>query len=185
MAVSAPSAPTSLIQLGDRHTPERIYVGRTEREALGLYQQDELPDRTLLCILGDDGPKSNIALTRIVARHPTAAVHLAIDERQDERAAQAFEARILAALSDMRAPEARVTLRRSVPLEPSSSALPHRTNHSWIRPVVRGDVKSIWSSIIRSRDRSLRRVHSNVDLAGDRSTAPSTFTEGLERRILL
>jgi len=132
MAVSAPSAPTSLIQLGDRHTPERIYVGRTEREALGLYQQDELPDRTLLCILGDDGPKSNIALTRIVARHPTAAVHLAIDERQDERAAQAFEARILAALSDMRAPEARVTLRRSVPLEPSSSGRPAASDEPFL-----------------------------------------------------
>jgi hypothetical protein len=120
-AVPVPSSPTSLIQLGDRRAPERIYVGRTGREALGLYQQDELPDRTLLCVLRDDGPESDNALARIVARHPAAAVHLAIDERQDEEAAQAFEARILAALREVRAPEARVALRRSVPLEPSSS----------------------------------------------------------------
>jgi hypothetical protein len=116
-AVSMPSCPTGLIQLGDRRAPKRIYVGRTEREALGLYQQDALPDRTLLCVLGDDGPGSDNTLTRIVARHPAAAVHLAIDERQNEGAAQAFEARILAALRDVRAPEARVALRRSVPLE--------------------------------------------------------------------
>jgi conjugative relaxase-like TrwC/TraI family protein len=121
MVVPVPSRPTGLIQLGDRRAPEQIYIGQTDREALGLYQQDELPDRTLLCVLGDDGPDSDIALTRIVARYPAATVHLAIDERQDKGAAQAFEARILAALRDVRAPEARLALRRSVPLEPSTS----------------------------------------------------------------
>ena len=120
-AVSMPPCPTGLIQLGDRRAPKRIYVGRTEREALGLYQQDELPDRSLLCVLGDDGPESDSALTRIVAQHPAAAVHLAIDERQDKGAAQAFEARVLAALREVQTPEAGLALRRSVPLEPSSS----------------------------------------------------------------
>ena len=33
-AVSMPPCPTGLIQLGDRRAPRRIYVGRTEREAL-------------------------------------------------------------------------------------------------------------------------------------------------------
>ena len=108
---------TGLVQLGDRHAPERIYVARTKAEALSLYQQDGQPDRALICGLGGDSPEIGSALAHVVAPHPDAAVHLAIDARADEGQARAFEAWILAALRKVQTPEARVTVRRSVPLE--------------------------------------------------------------------
>jgi len=108
---------TGLVQLGDRRAPKRIYVARTKVEALSLYQQDGQPDRALICGLGGDGPEIGSALAHVVARHPDAAVHLAIDTRADEEEAQAFEAWVLAALRKVQTPEARVTVRRSVPLE--------------------------------------------------------------------
>ena len=108
---------TGLIQLGDRRSPKRIYVARTKTEALSLYQQDGQPDRALICGLGGDGPETGSALAHVVARHPDAAVHLAIDTRADEGEAQAFEAWVLAALRKVQAPKARVAVRRSVPLE--------------------------------------------------------------------
>jgi hypothetical protein len=106
-----------LIQLGDRRSPKRIYVARTKAEALSLYQQDGQPDRALICGLDGDGPETGSALAHVVARHPDAAVHLAIDTRADEGETQAFEAWILAVLRTVQAPKARVAVRRSVPLE--------------------------------------------------------------------
>ncbi|GMA80252.1 hypothetical protein GCM10025880_67230 [Methylorubrum aminovorans] len=108
---------TGLVQLGDRRAPERIYVARTKAEALSLYQQDGQPDRALICGLGGDGPEIGSALAHVVARHPDAAVHLAIGTRAGEEEAEAFEAWVLAALRKAQTPEARVTVRRSVPLE--------------------------------------------------------------------
>ena len=104
---------TGSIQLGDRRSPKRIYVARTRTEALSLYQQDGQPDRALICVLGGDGPGIDSALAHVVARHPAADVHLAIDARADEGEAQAFEAWVLAALRKVQTPEARVTVRRS------------------------------------------------------------------------
>lgn len=118
IGVPMPPGSMGLIQLGDLRAPERIYVGRTEREVLGLYQQDGRPDRTLLCGLGE-GLQEDRIFARIVAKHPAAAVHLAIEVGDDEGMAQAFEARILAALRGVNVPEARVEVRRSAPLEPS------------------------------------------------------------------
>ena len=108
---------TGLIQLGDRRSPKRIYVARTKTEALSLYQQDGQPDRALICGLGGATPETGSALAHVVARHPDAAVHLAIDARADEGEAQAFEAWVLAALRKVQTPEARVTVRRSAPLD--------------------------------------------------------------------
>jgi hypothetical protein len=108
---------TGLIQLGDRRSPERIYVARTEIEALSLYQQDGQPDRALICGLGGGGPEIGSALAYVVARHPAAAVHLAIDVRADQEVARAFEEWVLATLRKVQTPEARVTVRRPVPLE--------------------------------------------------------------------
>ena len=110
---------TGLVELGDRRSPKRIYVARTKAEALSLYQQDGQPDRALICGLGGDGPETGSALAHVVGRHLDAAVHLAIDARADEGEAEAFEAWVLAALRQVHTPEARVTIRRSVPLEPS------------------------------------------------------------------
>ncbi|GJD56324.1 Multifunctional conjugation protein TraI [Methylobacterium dankookense] len=104
---------TGLIQLGDRRSPKRIYVARTQTEALSLYQQDGQPDRALIYGLGGDGPETGSALAHVVARYPAADVHLAIDARADEGEAQAFEAWVLAALRKAQTPEARVTVRRS------------------------------------------------------------------------
>jgi conjugative relaxase-like TrwC/TraI family protein len=108
---------TGLIQLGDRRSPERIYVARTEIEALSLYQQDGQPDRALICGLGGGGSEIGSALAYVVARHPAAAVHLAIDVRADQEVARAFEEWVLATLRKVQTPEARVMVRRPVPLE--------------------------------------------------------------------
>ena len=104
---------TGLVQLGDRRSPQRIYVARTKAEALSLYQQDGRSDHALICGLGGDGPEIGSALAHVVARHPDAAVHLAIGARADEGEARAFEAWVLAALRKVQTPEARVTVRRT------------------------------------------------------------------------
>ena len=104
---------TGLVQLGDRRAPKRIYVARTKAEALSLYRQDGQPDRALICGLGGDGPEIGSALAHVVAKHPDAAVHLALAARADESEARAFETWVLAALRKMQMPEARVTVRRS------------------------------------------------------------------------
>lgn len=112
---------TGLIQLGDRRDPERIYVARTAMAALGLYQRDGLPDHALICGLDVDSPETVSAFVRVVSQHPSATVHLAIDARENDGEEEAFEARVIAALHEVRLPEARVTVRRSVSLELYSS----------------------------------------------------------------
>ena len=112
---------TGLTYLGDRRDPERIYVARTVMAALGLYQQDGLSDHALICGLDVDSPETVSAFVRVVARHPSATVHLAIDARENDGEEEAFEARVIAALHEVRLPEARVTVRRSVSPELYSS----------------------------------------------------------------
>lgn len=112
-----PADPTGLTLLGDRRAPERIYVARTAAVALGLYQQDGLPDRVLLCGLGDGADETDSALARLLARHPDARVQVAIDDRADAWEGQALETRVLAALGKVQSPEARVTVSRSAPLK--------------------------------------------------------------------
>ena len=113
----APAGPPGLIQLGDRRAPDRIYVARTARTALGLYQRDGLPDRALLCGIGDEAEETDSALAGLIARHSGATVQVAIDARVDEAEAEAFETRVRAALRKGRTREARATVRRSVPVE--------------------------------------------------------------------
>jgi len=105
---------TGLTYLGDRRDPDRIYVARTVIAALGLYEQDGLPDHALICGLDVDSAESASAFFRVVARHANATVHLAIDARENDGEEEAFEARVIAALHEVRLPEARVTVRRSV-----------------------------------------------------------------------
>ena len=111
------AGPAGLALLGDRRAPDRIYVARTVAVALGLYQQDGLPDRALLCGLGDGAEETDSALARLLARHTGATVQVAIDARADAWEGQALEAQVLAALRKVQSPEARVTVSRSVPLK--------------------------------------------------------------------
>jgi len=117
MGTPLSSSPKGLIRLGDQRAPEHIYVARTQRAALDLYQQDGLPDRSLICRLEDDGLETDSAFADLVGRHPGAMVHVALDTGEDEWKAQAFEARLSAALRKVRAPGTGVTVRRSIPLE--------------------------------------------------------------------
>ena len=118
MEAPVPAGPPGLTQLGDRRAPKRIYVARTERVALGLYQQDGAPDRALLCGIGDKAEETDGALARILAPHPGATVRVAIDAEETDLGAEAFAARVRAALCKARGPEARVMVGRSTPLEP-------------------------------------------------------------------
>ena len=77
-------------------------MARTEIEALSLYEQDGQPDRALICGLGGGGPEIGSALAYVVAQHPAAAVHLAIDVRTDQEVARASEEWVLATLRKCR-----------------------------------------------------------------------------------
>ena len=119
----SPAGPNGLTQLGDRRAPKRIYVARTERAALGLYRQDGQPDHSLICALAD-GPETDTAFAEVVGRHPGAVVQVALGTDEDERTAEAFEVRVVAALGVVRAPRAQVTVRRTVPLDPAAMEQP-------------------------------------------------------------
>jgi hypothetical protein len=113
-----------MTQLGDRHAPERIYVARTERAALGLYRQDGVPDRSLLCVLTDESPETDNAFADVVARHPGVAVQIALEAGEDERAAEVFEARVVATTHAAGAEKAAIRVRRSPPIAVSLTPSP-------------------------------------------------------------
>ena len=121
--------PMGLILMGDRRGPKRIYVARTEMLALTLYQQDGLPDHTLLCALRDNGPEIEDTLARIIAQHPTAAIHLAVDARENEKGAQDFEERIVAVLCKVHILKDRMTVRSLVLLDLLSSEKYSESTH--------------------------------------------------------
>lgn len=112
-----PADPRGLTLLGDRRAPDRIYVARTAAVALGLYEQDGLPDRALLCGLGDEPDETDSSLARLIVQHPDARVQVAVDDREVGSEAEAFEARVLTALRKVRSREVRVTVHRSIPVE--------------------------------------------------------------------
>lgn len=115
----SPASAIGMTQLGDRHAPERIYVARTELVALGLYREDDVPDRSLLCVLADESRETDSAFADVVARHPRAEVQVALDTGEDERAAEVFEARVVATTRAAGAEEATIRVRRSPPIEVS------------------------------------------------------------------
>lgn len=96
--------------MGDTQAPRRIYVAESSVDGLSIYQHDRQPERAL--IVSPYGNPSGVALAQfreLVAQHPGAEVHIAMDNDADgRRFAELFEDEVKAA----RGPDASVVDRR-------------------------------------------------------------------------
>lgn len=96
--------------MGETAKPTRIYVAESSVDGLSIYQHDRQPEGAL--IVSPYGNPSGEALAQfrdLIARHPEAEVHVAMDNDADgRRFAELFEAEVKAA----RGPDAGVVDRR-------------------------------------------------------------------------